>query len=103
MTDRVGLDVSNSFMDNWFNMDNWGRDNWLRMVISYTAIITLIITRIEMLIDRGINPSVTPAFLLDSVIQVRITLEIACLDLLVGLFDFLGLSLVSQNTAALYT
>ena len=47
MTDRVGLDVSNSFMDNWFNMDNWGRDNWLRMVISYIAIIAFIITRIE--------------------------------------------------------
>ena len=91
------LDVSNGLMD------NWGSDNRLRMVISYSTIVTFIITRVEMLIDRGINPTVASAILLDCMIQISITLKVTCLDLKVSLFDLTSFSLVSQNTAALHT
>ena len=44
--DGGGLDVSNGLVD------NWGSDNRLRMVISYSTIVAFIITRVKMLIDR---------------------------------------------------
>ena len=91
------LDVSNSLMD------NWGCDNRLRMMISNSAIVAFIVTGVEMLIDGRINPAVASALLLNCVIQISITLEVACRNFLVGLFDLMGLSLVSQNTATLHT
>ena len=77
-----GLDASNSLMDR----DNWG--NRLRkvsvtpMAISYIIIVAVLITRVEMLFEMGIDevliiPVVAPALLLDGVIQVSITLKVA--------------------------
>ena len=97
VTDGGGLDVGNSLMD------NWGCDNRLRMVISYSSIVAFIITRVEVLIDRGINPAIAPTILLNSVIQVSITLEVTCLDLFVGLLDLMSFSLMPQNTSTLHT
>ena len=46
VTDGSGLDVGNSFTD------NWGCNNRLGMVISYSTVVAFIITRVEVLIDR---------------------------------------------------
>ena len=95
--DGGGLDVSNSLMD------NWGCDYRLRMVISYRAIVAFIVTRVEMLINRRINPAIALTIFINCVIQISITLEVASCNFLVGLLDFTGLSLVSQNTSTLHT
>ena len=91
------LDVSYSLMD------NWGCNNSLRMVLSNRAIVAFIVTRVEMLINRRINPAIALTLFINCVIQISITLEVACRNFLVGLLDFTGLSLVSQNTSTLHT